>query len=393
MIRRSLLLLTASLFLVAGCAAEAPEPTASPSPEPAADGGHGAHAGAEEVGEPQSAILSVAGDGSATLLDLATSEETAIGQVDAPTSLASDGRFAFVSTSAGVDVVDGGVWSWDHGDHFHFYRAEPRVSGSIPGTGPVVVTTPELATRGATGLFFADGTAVALDMASLDQGEVAEWFRIDTGAESGVVAPAGSYAIVAAGDEARVYDSSGEQVGEPVECLDAAGAITTRVGTVVGCADGALLATTDAGPVSIERIPAPDGERASDFDGRKGRPTVSALSGESAFWLLDTRERSWQRVEVDARLTRVVAADDRDGNVVAIDAEGRVRVFGPDGSDRGSTEPIAGENAALVVDTSRAYLTDPQSDTVYEIDYADGARIAREFAPGTDIAVATEVGR
>lgn len=394
MIRRPLLLLATSLFLVTGCAAGSPEPEASPVADdsPTAEG-HGSHAGAEELGEPQSAILAIAADGTASLLDLATGEESAVGATGAPASLASDGRYAFVTTGSGVDIVDGGAWSWDHGDHFHFYRAEPRVSGSIAGSGAVHITTPPLATRGATGLFFADGTAVAVDMAALDRGEIDEWFRIDTGAESGVVAPAGAYAIVAANDEARVYDDSGEAVGEPVACAEPSGAITTRVGTVIGCADGALLATTDAGPVDIERIPAPEGERATGFDGRKGRPTVSAVSGENAFWLLDTRARSWERVEVDARLTHVTAADDRDGNVVAIDAEGRVRVYGPDGSDRGATEPIAGEGATLVVDTSRAYLTDPASDTVYEIDYADGARIARELSPGTDLAAATVVGR
>jgi hypothetical protein len=47
----------------------------------------------------------------------------------------------------------------------------------------------------------------------------------------------------------------------------------------------------------------------------------------------------------------------------------------------------------LVVDAQRAYLTAPETGLVYEIDYRDGARIARELAPAAGLAVGTEVGR
>ncbi|MGO1265341.1 hypothetical protein [Microbacterium gubbeenense] len=392
--RRLALVPAVAAMMLTGCAAgPADAPAAeAPTTPPASD--HGAHAGAAELGEPQTSILSISTDGEATVLDLLTEEETAVGSAHAPSAIASDGRYGFLTTADGVDIVDGGAWSWDHGDHFHFYRGEPAVAGSVPGEGPVVVATPPLSTRGATGLFFSDGVAVAIDMAALDDGELTEWFRIDTGAESGVVAPAGNHAIVAAAGTATVYDDTGEETGETVDCADPSGAIATRVGTVIGCADGALLATADAGPVELERIPYPDdAPRAAAFGGREGRPTVAALSGENAFWLLDTRSRSWSRTEVDASLIDVVAADDNDGNVVAIDAEGRVRVFGADGTDRGSTEPIADEDSTLVVDTQRAYVSVPSAGTVYEIDYADNARIARELVPEAGLAVSTVVGR
>jgi len=392
---RYALITTAAALLLAGCAAA--EPSAAPAEEASAApsaSDHGAHAGAEETGEPQTSILAVSAEGEAATLDLLTGDETAIGSAGVPSALASDGRYAFVTTADGVDIVDGGAWSWDHGDHFHFYRGEPAIEGSLPGEGPVTVATPALSTRGATGLFFSDGTAVALDMAALDEGEITEWFRIDTGAESGVVAPAGNYAIIAAGGSARVYDDTGEQTGDSAECADPSAAIATRVGTVIGCEGGALLATTDAGPVEFDLIPYPDdAPRATSFAGREGRPTVAGLSGENAFWLLDTRAGSWSRTDVDASLADVVAADDNDGNVVAIDTEGRVRVFGDDGSERGSTEPIADEDSTLVVDTQRAYVSVPSAGTVYEIDYADDARIARELVPEAGLAAATVVGR
>lgn len=120
---------------------------------------------------------------------------------------------------------------------------------------------------------------------------------------------------------------------------------------------------------------------------------MTGLSGESAFWLLDTRTRTWTRTEVDASLTDVAAADDADGSVVALDSDGRVRVFGDDGSERGATEPIADEGSTLVVDAQRAYVSVPSSGTVYEIDYADDARIARELTPEAGLAFSTVVGR
>lgn len=394
--RHGAVAITAAVLLLAGCA---PASTADESPAPTPTSAHGTRDGAAENAEPQSTLLSVSADGDVGLFDLLTDETTELGAVGSPLALDSDGRFGFVSTPDGIDVVDSGVWSWDHGDHFHYYRADPGLPGAIPGSGKAAITTPPLSTSGATGLFFAgSGEAVAIDMAALDRGEVSEWFRLQVEADSGVVAPAGDYAIVAVDDgsgTARVYDDAGslvEDVSAP--CADPAGAITTRVGTVIGCSGGALIATADTGSVEFETVPYPsDAPRATAFAGRKNRPTVAALSGERAFWLLDTRSRSWSRADVNHELTQVAAADDADGNVVAIDASGRVRVFGPDGSDRGSTDPIASEGSTLTVDTDRAYVSAPDSGIVYEIDYADGARIARELTPATAPDVAIEVGR
>jgi hypothetical protein len=344
------------------------------------------------MSEPQSRLLTVADDGSVTMLDLLTEGSEPVGTIGSPTSVASDGRYAFITTSDGVEIVDGGAWTWDHGDHFHYYRASPAVVGTVAGEGLVTVTTPPLSTATAIGLFFeGSGEAVVLDMAALGEGEIRERFRIETGSETGLVAPVGEYAIVAT-DAARILDESGKLVNE-LACEAPAGAIVTRVGTVLGCADGALLATAGGDGVEIESIPYPAGaERAIAFDGRKNRPTVAGLTDGASFWLLDTRQRTWTAVTVDAPLQAVVAADDAAGNVVALDGEGRVRVYGPDGAERGRTDPLtASPQATLVVDTQRAYLSAPDADLVYEIDYADGARIAREIA--APHAVAIEVGR
>ncbi|MGO1770672.1 ABC transporter [Microbacterium sp.] len=390
------LIAPAALALVlTGCA------TAAEEPPQETESGHGSVAGAEQVAEAQPQLVSIDETGDVGLHDLLTDETTQLGQIAAPEALASDGRYAFATTADGLTIVDGGRWSWDHGDHFHYYRAEPALLGTVPGAGSAAVTGAPLATAGGTGVFFSgSGEAVLLDNEALGDGELAESFRIATGAADGVVAPVDTGAIVATTDETSVYDAAGERIGE-LECEAPSGAITTRVGTVVGCADGAILATGRIDALEIEQIPYPDGaaERAMEFDGRKNRPTVAALSGDNGFWLLDTRAGAWTHASVDAALVEVVAADDADGHVVALDTDGRVRVYDSEGTELSVSEPLVAESLRsggvvdLVVDTQRAYLSDPADGVVHEIDYADGARIARELTTPTTPFVATELGR
>lgn len=391
--RRSEVALLALALALTGCAS-ASGPSAPPSASSAPAGeGHGAVSGAEEVAEPPLQILSVDAHGAVGILDLLDGAATTLDPVGSPTALASDGRYAFVTTEEGAEVIDSGVWTWDHGDHYHYYRAEPRVIGTVPGSGPVVVATGPLSTAGTTGLFFGgSGEAVLLDNAALSRGEIVERLRIDAAAP-GLLAPRADGAALVSGGEVRLLDEEGEETGAPAPCPDASGAITTRAGLVVGCADGALLlGESDA----VERIPIPGGAPApAALDGRKGRPTVAGVAPGAGYWLLDTRARAWELVRVDADLVRVVAVDDADGHVVALDAEGRVRVF-VDGVEVAVTEPLVSgpaEAAALVVDAQRAYLNDPLGGVVHEIAYADGARVARTLEPAVAPALFTEVGR
>lgn len=394
------LLLFPAVLTVAALAACTPAPSAAPSTPPTTGDGHGAIAGAEEVAEPPLALLSLDAEGNAAVLDLLDEEVAELGTASAPSALASDGRYGFVTTGDGVEIIDSGRWSWDHGDHFHYYLAEPTLLGTVPGDGPVTVTSGALSTAGTTGVFFAgSGEAVLLDNKALSDGRIDELFRIDTGADAGLVAPVGDGALVADGDALVFRDRDGDATGAPVECIDAAGTITTRVGLVVGCADGAVLATWQDGELATERIPYPAGapDRALSFDGRKGRPTVAAVAGTTGFWLLDTRERSWTLTPTERPLTRVVAVDDAEGHVVAIDVDGRIVVhLAEDGAVVGATETVladGGSASSLVVDEQRAYVSDPAAGVVHEIDYADGARIARSLETPTAPAFFTEVGR
>ncbi|MCA5923073.1 ABC transporter [Curtobacterium oceanosedimentum] len=369
--------------------------TACSTGTPSADDGtasarpHGYVAGATESQEPQVRLLAVSATGETALHDLLTEESTELDGVDAPEHSATDGRFLVTSDGDRTTIVDGGSWTVDHGDHTHYYAADPRVVGTIDRGGPVEVHSSETMTT----LTWPDrGEAVVLDREALGQGEVDETARVD----ATVLLPVGEQLVAAQGDTVRVLDADGDPSGtasaDAQACTDPAGGIVTRAGAVVGCADGAVV-VDDAGATSFVDLP-DDAERPTAFAARSGRPTVAGLAGDTGFWLLDVREGSWRHVPTERPLRAVVAVDDEDEHVVGVDADGRVVVVTPDDGTAASTEPLIDADAAplLQLDAQRAYLADPASGTVHEIDFADDARVARTIDLPVAPAAFAEVG-
>jgi hypothetical protein len=410
-LRRSLAAPLALGLVSVALAACAGSPAAVPGPEETSAEGHGRIDGATEVSEPPLGLTTVDDEGIVRHLDLLDESTAEIGAVTAPESVSGDGRYLFASGQDGVSIVDSGRWTWDHVDHFHYYRAEPRVLGTVTGSGPATVATTNSSTTGSTGIFFAgSGEAVLLDTEALSKGEIVERFRLERPVHDGLVVPVGSFALVT---EARagavgtvtVHDAEGMPVpGASAECADARGTITTRVGAVIGCADGALLATVADGAVALERIPYPAGSTAppaTAFANREGRPTVAALAGDEGIWLLDTRERAWRLLPAPGPLVRVTAVDDEKQHVLALAADGRVLVIdGVSGEVLAATDPLAAESLAqgsgqvrLIADQHRAYVNVPVERRLYEIDFADAARVARTFESASAPAFLEETGR
>lgn len=409
------LALAAALALsLAACAGDPPvdpgsDLTTGATAGATADDGHGAVAGAAEVAEPQLGLTTVDDAGTVHHLDLLDEDVSEVGRIGTPTAMTTDGRYLFVETDQGVEIVDSGRWTWDHVDHFHYYRGDPRLLGTVGGRGAVAVATTNLSTTGGTGLFFAEsGEAVLLDTEALSKGEIAEKFRLTTSPHAGMVVPVGTFALVTGsdgGDATSVvgYTADGKASGLEESCVDAAGSITTRVGAVIGCRDGALLASVKDGELSVERIPYPESATApaaTTFANREGRPTVAALAGSKGIWLLDTRERSWTLLPAPAPLVQVTAVDDDDEHLLALAADGSVLVLdGEDGDVLAETDPLvtrsleAGGTPRLIADQQRAYLSAPAEQRLFEIDYADDGRIARTFETTTEPTFTAETGR
>lgn len=395
-----------SLVLVSCAAPAATSP--SPASTPQTGDGHGAIAGAEEVAEPPLGLTTISPEGGVQHLDLLDESVTDLGAVSAPTSMTTDGRYLFADSGAGVEVVDSGVWTWDHVDHFHYYRAAPALLGTVEGDGAATVATTNSSTTGGTGVSFAgSGDAVLLDTEALSKGEIRESFRLERDPHDGMVVPVGSFALVTeteggAVTEVAAYTAEGDATGLRESCIQPAGTITTRVGAVIGCSDGALLAHVDDGDLVVERIPYPDGTTGAvtGFDNREGRPTVAGLAGSTDIRVLDTRARSWTLLTAPAPLVRVTAVDDDDDTLLALTEDGRMLVLdAATGAVRAETAPLVtdslavGAAPALIADQHRAYLSAPAEHRLYEIDYADGARIARAFDTDDEPAFTAETGR
>lgn len=376
---------------------------------------HGYVEGASEMPEAQLHLTGIDREGGVTLLDLLDEEAQHVVTLDAPpSSVSTDGRFVFASSAetGELTILDSGAWTVDHTDHVHYYSAAPRLVGSLTESGEAVVAGgPSF-----TGVWFGDaGVGILLDSEALGTGEIVEAARFAADPHAGMIVPFrdGALATVAGADGAasgvRMIDSDGDAVEDSdAECAALDGSITTNVGVVFGCADGALLATSDGdGAVAFERIPYPEAvssaDRASGFDNRRGRPVVAAVSGDRGAWLLDTRSREWTLLPTEVALATVVAASDTDDSTVALARDGRVLLLDPTtGATLAATEPLAASSLAdpalapgvtLQLDADRVYLNAPAEGLVYEIDYRDGLRVARTLTVGAEPAFFAETGR
>ncbi|MET0353044.1 MAG: hypothetical protein ABW038_03730 [Plantibacter flavus] len=418
-VTRTALALGALALTLTACAPQgSASPTASASDEPR---GHGYVEGASELPEPQLHLATADVDGTVELTDLLSEERATLADLGPISALTGDGRFvAAQSEPAGtVTIIDTGVWTVDHEDHQHYYRAEARVVGEIEGDGPATITAGSTTTAVR---FAGSGETLLLDTAALGTGDITQSGRIRTSPGApGLTVPIGETVVATDGSgklhlhgvDGDLLDASSASVTAAdavlAGCTDPAGSITTNVGVVIGCAEGAVLAVVDrssseADPVpTFEAIPYPQAvaadDRAMSFHSRPGRPTVAAVAGTSGAWLLDTRERSWALLPTSTPLQLVTAVDDRDQHVVGLTTTGDLLVLD------GATGAVTGTAAALVgaadlatgvqleVDQNRAYLNTPGTRTVSEIDYGDAARIARTFTFDTAPAFLAETGR
>lgn len=394
----------AALVGVTACSSDAPPSGRAAESE---EGGvHGYVEGASENPEPQLQLAVVGREGQVHVHNLLTGETRELGQATASAAVdavATDGRLLAVTSGTTTTLVDSGTWTVDHGDHAHYYRAEARILDGIENGGPARIASSETLTALFTA---ATGSTVILDRNALAAGELTEVGSLTSAPHNGIALPVAKNIVATvansagAADRVAVFASDGSALDQSIACPDARGGSLTRVGAVIGCADGAVLAVegTD-GSVTLEAIPYPESvnpaSRAVEFAQRPGRPSVAAVAGTQGLWVLDTRAKTWQLIATDTPLVTAVAADDERDLVVALDTAGRVLVIEPESGERWTTEPLVPEpaEARLEVDADRAYLGDPASTSVFEIDYADRARVARTLQMPVDARFFAETGR
>lgn len=388
-----------ALALLAGCASGAEAPAEAEATE---DVPHGYVEGADEMAEPQSRLVVADADGEGVqVLDLITEEVTDLDPVGPVDGAATDGRFAYLSSSDDgmTHIVDSGAWTVDHGDHQHYYRTGVRSVGPVEGPPEAsVAADPAL-----TVLTGADGPAALLDREALEEGSVAPsaW---DGGAADGVVVPYAGHVVVAeggAGGGVRVHDREGERRAtlEPA-CTAPEGQAVTRRGLVIGCAEGALLVTEDDDALTGEMIAYPgeasDDERARAFHHRPTAATLAAPTDGDGVLVLDLAERAWHRWDLPGAVA--VTAVGEGASVLALTDDGVLRSLDPEtGEENAATallDRVDEEHPPTIqVDTGRAYVNDAHGGLVHEIDYNDDLRVARTFETGVTPHHMVETGR
>lgn len=407
--------LTAALVggvLLAGCASN---PVATSQQTAAEPSDHGAVEGAQEMPEAPLHLVTVDQSGKTGMLDLLGDEETGLPQLPEVENLETDGRYLFADTGSGVEILDSGMWSWNHTDHFHYYRGTPQQVGQVSGEGAARIIGGPLSTAGSTGVYFPEtGKAILLDNAELAEGRISERFTTQTTAHQGLIAPLGDGAIQsepATGSQpARVQylDAQGNRVeGAQTECGNPADATHTAAGLAIACDQGIVVASEkQSGGLEFSLLKYPKKTSADqhikELNHRKSRPVVADVAGDRGAWVINTRNLTMTKAMSNQKLLKVSAVGDAQGHVVALDAQGRVLVYSTEsGKVVGTTEPLlkkslkdprAMESVNLVLDAQRAYVNAPAEKLVYEIDFADSARIARTLSPGTAPTWMTQVG-
>jgi hypothetical protein len=119
------------------------------------------------------------------------------------------------------------------------------------------------------------------------------------------------------------------------------------------------------------------------------------MAGDAGVWALDVAERTLTLHETGP----VVAVNTAGAGtpLLTLTADGVLHALDPaSGRELTRNALIAGPVAAgasIEVDASRAYVNDPTTGVIHEIDYGDALRVARTFDLGGAVTDMVETGR
>ncbi|MGV9797910.1 ABC transporter [Mycobacterium sp. NPDC003449] len=387
---RAILALLAALALLAGCSTD--EKRSAPTTSAAPEAGHDdTGIDANESAEPVTRLVLVdPGSGAGVVFDASAESETPLGEFGPTSGLSGDGRFAYLRGDSGVTVLDAGSWTFDHGDHSHYYVEPPAVAGRVDGPfidahGHRALTTVQ---RG-------DGTVQILDRDALGERRIAPANGFGELRDIAAAAPLGDSVVAVARDGA--VTEIGDETPDLGRCPGVTGITTMGREVVVGCADGAVRIVKRAGRLTAEPIPLAAGAQPpGPLVHRYGSSTLTGFN-DQAVWVLDARRGTWKTVDVPG----AVAANTASGaSVLVLTADGQLRAFDTDNGTQtaavqlfGGPVPAGGPAPVIEVDADRAYINDAAGRAVYEIDYRDGLRLARTFKTSVAPGFMVEAGR
>ncbi|WP_237569145.1 zinc ABC transporter permease AztB [Mycolicibacterium lacusdiani] len=379
--------------LAVGCSNGA-EPAAPPPATSIGAGDQVVVEGARELdGALTKLVLVDPRTGDTAVYDAVDETETRIESAGPVTSIASDGRFAYLGTDDRTSIVDAGAWTFDHGDHYHYFATEPAVVGTLDL--PVASVSASNSITAVVG----KKDVQLLDRERLGVKEVEPPPGLEVGDDVAAVVPYGKRLVtVTDAGLFRVVDDAGstELVGT---CPTPSWSMPTRRAVVFGCANGAIRVTGGDGDLTVTAMPFPadaPSQRPPRMDHRD-RADVFAGVSEGTVWVLDSRQRKWTVIPVEDALSANTSGDGtilvlhRDGTLSGIDVNTRTQIarvpLFPGGV------PADGPHPVIEIDSDRAYVNDAAARQVYEIDYADGLRLARTLRTEVSPGLMVEAGR
>ncbi|MFF0655807.1 hypothetical protein [Micromonospora tulbaghiae] len=359
---------------------------------------HGYVEGAEELAEAQPAIAYAArGAQRLRLLDLSTGSEKEIGLSAGAERLTEDGRFVYVHGGGRtLEIVDAGVWTVDHADHVHYYRAPSRSVGALSLDAPVRTVA---GFGGHTTVGTADGKVTVLDRRELEAGKVTELATIDSNSSTPLAVPYAEQLLVAMGDDPQrpadrivAMDAKGQPTGAfEAPCAAPRGWAVLRGGAVIACEDSLVRVKQEGDKLTAKVLPSPRMPVSPDGFGYRPRSNEAAVADRAGIWSVNAAKATLRYVPATGR-DLVAAASPADGStVLALDAAGKLISY-----DLGTGRVVAEKPlraAGLTLDADRAYLADPESRVIHEIDYRDGLRTARTLKVAERPDLTVEVGR
>ncbi|WP_043497642.1 zinc metallochaperone AztD [Georgenia sp. SUBG003] len=366
----------------AGTASSAPDAQPSAPPEP------------QEVAAASPRLV-LTHDGGIQVLDATTLE--VVGEVELAgfnrLNGAGDGRHVLISTAGEFRALDTGTWARAHGDHAHYYTAEPVLTSvafdaEMPG---------HVVTHGGRTALFDDGTGevTVFDSDAVVDGEREERRLSTPEVHHGVALELGDGSLVLTeGDEERrtgirVLDGEGQEIAASDECPGVHGeAVAAGEAVVVGCEDGVLVYRDGA----VTKVDSPDpygrignqagsesspivlGDYKSDPDAELERPTRVSL--------IDTRTDDLRLVQLPASYTFRSLGRGEDGEALVLGTDGALHVIDAETGDLVRSVPVIEPweepvewqepRPTLHVLDGTAYVTDPATDTLHAVDVHTG---------------------
>lgn len=382
--------------VLAGCATGEGSPAASDAAEhdhehehEHEEGGHGTEAATDT---PR---IALSYDGGVVVLDGTSLEQVADLPVDGFTRLnpAGDERHVIVSAGDAFRVLDLGTWGEPHGNHSHFYTADPaftKVEFAANHPGHVV-------RHAGRTVLFNDGSGLveSFDPHDLADGDPKTTTYTTPAPHHGVAVELenGDLLVTDGTEDARssvvVLDSARHEIARTDACPGVHGeAVASDEAVVVGCQDGVVvyaggaltkIASADAygrigNQAGSEESPVVLGDYKTDPDADLERPTRVSL--------VDTVSKQIALVETGASYSFRSLGRGPHGEALVLGTDGALRVIDPATGAITSTIPVTGAwtepddwqapRPTLFVLDHTAYVTDPATQTVHAVDVESG---------------------